>query len=143
MSPASVDVAGCDQADRPDQVSREHAPGQLQGQLLATGAGGSERRPVAVRDADEHDPPTGTNGRDRVRERIVATGLERHVDRSVTLVVRRVDEAAGPSGTTYPSVAPVEQAAATRCANRSVATTTEAPDRRRSWTSRSPIGPQP
>ena len=75
---------------------------QLQGQLLAAGRGGTERRPVAVRDADEDDPPTRTNRRDRVGERVVATGLERHVDRLVAPVVGSAVEDAGPLGNDEP-----------------------------------------
>src|SRR3954468_18911193 len=91
-STASVVVpTGRDELDRAREVAGKHPSTELERQLLAARPRGTERRPVAVRDADEDDSAARTNRCDRVVERVVATGLERHVDPSLAAVAIRLD----------------------------------------------------
>ena len=67
----SFQPLGLRYSNRWREVIRPHAAAQNERQLLAPGRAGLKRAPVAVRDPDEHDTPTGPGGGDRVVERAV------------------------------------------------------------------------
>ena len=138
-----VDAAGGGESDRPGQVGLGHPAGDVERQLLAPGGCGREAGAVVVRDADEDDLTAGPDRRDGIGDRVVVTGdLEGDVDRTSRGSPPSAGSVAAPP-TTNPCVAPISRAAATRWVSRSVATMTDAPLRRRSWTSSRPSGPQP